>query len=504
VADVQRLVQTQEYQARTPEERSQVITIFQASSPEIQDQILAELTPVSPGKSVWGILGRAGGQTPATGEAPTGAPADLDTALQAQLEPAQKGMPGVLLGGAAGQVGSMLGTTAARLAAPVVGRAAQAFPVIGEALGSFGARKANVAMGAEEPGTIGDVLSGAGPVATRAAGALVRPALRRLPGASATLHEDMATRLEALPEQVSPPTPSQQIYQGLATHGNPPIPSQPLRSTAEELLNAEMRLQPTARNTTVANMTRELVDLSEQYGDHIPMDVLYAHQQRVGEMLRSASRQGGTEETALRRLYGSFHRSLEEGANQGVPGAKALQAAIRASRQEHAAQTLEGMLQPGRGGPAARQGDALTEVKGAQLLKKFERLVAEDDVFRGSFTPDQLTEIRTLFREAAEVPKLPAPPGVAIGSGLALGRGGLAYALGSQLGGPEVGAVAGGLAAAAPGIMAKGLMTEQGRQVLRAALQSERGIDAAVLGALQAATRQTVLQDTAPGTVQAR
>jgi hypothetical protein len=93
---------------------------------------------------------------------------------------------------------------------------------------------------------------------------------------------------------------------------------------------------------------------------------------------------------------------------------------------------------------------------------------------------------------------------VAIGSGLALGRGGLAYALGSQLGGPEVGAVAGGLAAAAPGIIAKGLMTEQGRQVLRAALQSERGIDAAVLGALQAATRQTVLQDTAPGTVQAR
>jgi hypothetical protein len=469
---------------------------FQKLSPAEQQEMMATAhqrnqAEQPTGTSWTGVLGRAGGQTPATGEPPTGPPPDLDERLQAQLEPAQKGMPGLLLGGAGGQVGSMLGTTAARVAAPVVGRLAQTFPAIGEALGSFGARKANVALGTEEPGTIGDIVAGGGPLVTRAAGALVRPALRHLPGASATLHEDMATRLEAVPGQMAPPTPSQQIYQGLATHGNPPIPSQPLRSTAEELLNAEMRLQPTARNPLVANMTRELVALSEQYGDEIPMDVLYAHQQRVGEMLKSATRQGGTEETALRRLYGSFHHSLEEGANQGVPGAQALREAIRASRQEHAVETLESMLQPGRGGPAVRQGDALREVKGAQLVNKFDRLVAEDDVFRGSFTQEQLAEVRGLFEEAARLPKMPPGPGVQAGSRSTLGFSGLVGGLTTLVtGDPAVGGTAGMLAMPLPALLARGLMTDRGRQLLRSALASEAGITPAVLGALNAVVRQ--------------
>lgn len=476
---------------------------FQKLSPAEQQELMSTAhqrnqTEQPAGTSWAGVLGRAGGQTPATGEAPTGPPPDLDTALQGQLEPAQKGMPGLLLGGVAGQAGSMLGVVAQRLAAPWIGRAAQVLPTVGEAVGSYGARQANVAMGTEEPGTLGDLVAGAGPVVTRAAGTLLRPGLRRLPGASATQHEDMATRLEALPEQVSPPTPSHQIYQGLATHGNPPIPSQPLRRTAEELLNAEMRLQPTARNTTVANMTRDLVALSEQYGDQIPMDVLYAHQQRVGEMLRSATRQGGTEETALRRLYGSFHRSLEEGATQGIPGAQALREGIRASRQEHAVETLEAMLQPGRGGPAARQGDALREVKGAQLLNKFDRLVAEDDVFRGSFTPEQLAEVRGLFEEAARLPKMPPGAGVQAGSRSTLGFGGLVGGATTLLtGDPAVGGTAGMLAMPIPALIARGLMTEQGRLLLRTALASDAGMTPAVLGALNAVVRQGMRGTTA-------
>lgn len=59
--------------------------------------------------------------------------------------------------------GAMLGTAAGTLAAPFFGPAAPAIPLVGEMAGSYLARQANVALGLEDPGTLGDVLSVATP-----------------------------------------------------------------------------------------------------------------------------------------------------------------------------------------------------------------------------------------------------------------------------------------------------------------------------------------------------
>lgn len=55
--------------------------------------------------------------------------------------------------------GSLLGTGAGLLAAPFTGPFAPAMPWLGEMLGSYGARKLNVALGLEDPGVVGDVAS---------------------------------------------------------------------------------------------------------------------------------------------------------------------------------------------------------------------------------------------------------------------------------------------------------------------------------------------------------
>src|SRR5262245_40425836 len=45
MADVQQLVQSSEFLARTPAERGQVLKLYQDATPEGQAQILAQLTP---------------------------------------------------------------------------------------------------------------------------------------------------------------------------------------------------------------------------------------------------------------------------------------------------------------------------------------------------------------------------------------------------------------------------------------------------------------------------
>jgi hypothetical protein len=123
----------------------------------------------------------------------TGPPPNLDAELQAQLAPAQKGMPGLLIGGAAGTAGRMLGQAAQRVL-PWFGRAAGVLPVAGEAAGSYAGRKANVALGYEEPGTVGDVLSVGLPLVAEGLRGTVLTSLARSRAGKAIAQADEQTR----------------------------------------------------------------------------------------------------------------------------------------------------------------------------------------------------------------------------------------------------------------------------------------------------------------------
>jgi hypothetical protein len=164
MAEVQQLVKTREYLARKPEEREQVLKIFQDSTPEVQDQILSQLTPASPSE-------RAEAMAPSLQWL-----AGMEF-MHVLPESAQRTVAGYLPGITAGAIQTGTTLAGAALGAATGPFAPVAVPAL-ETAGSLAGRKLNVALELEEPGTIGDVVSIAGPLATRGAAAL--PLLSRV------------------------------------------------------------------------------------------------------------------------------------------------------------------------------------------------------------------------------------------------------------------------------------------------------------------------------------
>ena len=78
-------------------------------------------------------------------------------------------------------------------------------------------------------------------------------------------------------------------------------------------------------------------------------------------------------------------------ANSNIPDAATLKEAIKASRQEHAVERLERITGQGRG-ISSQTGTGYTLVSGKRMLDEFDRLIADDDVYRGSFTADELAD----------------------------------------------------------------------------------------------------------------
>lgn len=462
-------------QGLSPEDRQARTREFQALRPDLQEEFLRSEEPPSdltvdiekPSPPVQGTTG------PIT-------PDQVDEALRRELAPAQQGMSGLLLGGAAGTAGRAVGQVAQR-ALPWLGRVAGILPVAGEAAGSYGGRQANVALGNEQPGMGGDVLAAAGPVVARAVGAIAPAIVRRLPGSAGAQHEMMAERLRAQPAAQAPPTTAQTLYRAVAQQGNPAIPAQQLRQTAQDVLAAEMRHGASLRNPTIVGVARDIDALAARYPNGIPMDRLYETMQRVGEMVGAARRSGGTETRALNRLYASFHEAIEHASQTNIPGAETLRQAIAASRQEHAVRRLGRLVGQGRG-IEEQQATGYTFVKGKKMLNEFDRLVADDDVFRGSFTHEQLQEMRSLFQEASRLPALPTPSGTPRGSGAAATR----AALGSLFGGPAGAAIA----VSGHEVIARAMMTAPGRAMLRAALEGRGGLTPQALAVLNTALRE--------------
>ena len=131
----------------------------------------------------WRPWCRAGGQDPATtGSYPGGqvpqTPQEWEARtlpMQQQLAEGANAIPGLMAGPAWGKAGYKVGETILSKLAPYVANrplaqtAANALPAIGEAGGNVLSRQANVAMGAEQPGVVGDIASGVLPLAVRGA-----------------------------------------------------------------------------------------------------------------------------------------------------------------------------------------------------------------------------------------------------------------------------------------------------------------------------------------------
>jgi hypothetical protein len=365
--------------------------------------------------------------------------------------------------------------------------------------GSYLGRRANVSLGLEEPGLGGDVASVAVPGATRLAAPVAKAVIKRLPGAQVAMHDIIGRQLSEMGETFAGriPTASRDLYEAVAKGTNPLISPTAVANMAQELLQAEHKLAPALRNKRMVKTAEDLLQLTQAGGGKIPLDQLYAHQKRVGELTRSATRDGKPSEASWKRLYGAFHDDLAAASQASTPEAQTLRQAIAVSRKEHAIAELEDLFTPGKPGISPRQGYETLTLNAPVLTRRFETKLARDKVFRESFTADELREVRDLLTQAQRL-KAPTPGrGATFGSGGAVTRGAVAAVVSAVMGAdPQTMTIVSGTAAAAPTLLSWGFTTKIGRAIMRQALQAGHSVESpvhlsALATALRAATSAT-------------
>jgi Transglycosylase SLT domain len=485
-------------------ERLQRTQEFAGLNPALQEEFLRSEEPTAAGLAMGGGPVRqappvtdpaallAGGRRPPAAPVPRAvqapAPTTYPAAVQAiepltprgaeavQDRPHEAGIP---LSAVPAMAVNTLGTVGgAALGAPLgpVGSAA------GAALGGSLATRANVALGLadqEKPlleTPVANVypsdLLGAIPLGIAGIGAAAKGTVRNLPGANVARHEIAGERLGELAQRTAPARPASALFTEAAAQGGA-VPTTQLWRTAGTVVREEQRMQPGFRNTESIQAGRGLLDLMRQHGGQVPLGELEAYRQRLGQKIGTTTDQA--ELRRLRQMYAALHGDLEQAATTGTTaGAGTLRTAIATSRREHAHATLTDLWSPGKG-LQQTAGDR-TQVYGKRIQNQFEKRMTDDQVFAGSWTPAELTDIRATLRDVSRLTRITNPEAQGtVGSTLKwLGR----------LGGAGYGATTGDLLTGgamilategASAVMARVMQSQVGRLALREAIREGNG-----------------------------
>jgi hypothetical protein len=381
---------------------------------------------------------------------------------------------------AAQVLGSMGGAALGSLTSPVTGPIG---PAVGAAIGGSLATRATNALGLTQPeqpiaeSAVANLypsdLLGALPVPIAATVAAGKRLLPTLPGVSRVMHEMGETRLGQLASRLGPSTPSDDLFAQAAKH-NPPIVPVSLRTTADDLLRRELALPPSVQQSDIIRVARDMQQLSQQPGAVIPLQDLDNIRKRVGLLVRQANTENWPQATGLKAIYGSIMDDIATAAQHGVPGAQTLRGAIQAYRQERGLEGLMDLWSPGKG-IQLEQGD-ITRVYGKRIQNQFEKRIKDDKLFAGSFTPDELTDIRDTLKDVARLTsRAPTHQGGWVGEGIKwLGR----LAGVGELSTGNVPAAAGLVIAAeaAPAVISAAMQSRVGRWALLQALEEGQGM----------------------------
>ena len=376
-------------------------------------------------------------------------------------------------------LGTVGGAALGALTSPVTGPIG---PAAGAALGGALATRANTALGLapqEKPvletpyaNVYPSDLLGAIPLGIAGATSALKGTVRNLPGANVARHEIAAERLGELGQRTAPVRPSAALFTEASQQGGA-VPTRHLWRTSAAVVREEQGMQPGFRNTEAIQAGRGLLALMRQHGGRVPLGELEAYRQRLGQKIGTTTDQA--ELRRLRQIYAALHSDLEQAAQAGtVAGAGTLREAIKASRREHAYETLTDLWSPGKG-LQTTAGDR-TQVYGKRIQNQFEKRLTDDHVFAGSFTPAELTDIRATLRDVSRLTRITNPEAQGtVGSTLKwLGR----------LGGAGYGATTGDLLTGgamilategASAVLARAMQSPVGRLALREAIREGNG-----------------------------
>jgi hypothetical protein len=394
--------------------------------------------------------------------------------------------------------GAMLGR-----AAPIPGA-----PFTGEALGGMAGEGANQLLGITAPSATQIGLQGAAPFVGRAVGAGVHAVAPHLPGAQVARHEAAARTLEALPGRFAPQQSSAALAE-VVQQFNPRIPTTNLRKAAQDLIAAEGKLPQGSRNTRALEIAEGL----ETYLSTRPrleFQEFRSVLQRYGAMTGQAKRQGETlTSEAASKVYRAAQQDLDDtlgrmhvrvgpsgttvvGEAESSQAAKALRAFNAAYRKERAAEELGEVMLNAR--VIRTRDDGLREIHPQRLLEA----IRKDDFLAGSFSTQELAEIKATAEKLRGIPVLPPQAGQQYGSGRIAAGTGVGFMVGKG-----IEAVTGvdaswamAVTAAAPAILGRALSTPQGRAYMTQLLQRSPSLDHNALATLAAFTAS---QAAAPG-----
>jgi hypothetical protein len=330
---------------------------------------------------------------------------------------------------------------------------------LGEMAGSYAGRRANVALGLEEPGTGGDVASVAVPAGLRAAAPVVKGIVKRLPGVGTAMQDVAFERAQAIPGRFKPAVASDTLYAQVTQH-NPMVALPETGKTAGDLLAKEATLHKNMQSSLITDQAEALADIAAQGTD---FQTLWLTQKRVRSLMQSAK---GEEHNALGQLDAAIWRDLERMANQqGSPAAGLLRAANRAYRKERANETLTDIIS--RSSLESVQGQGSGRANAGAMLKAFDDKVRHDELFAGAFSANERTEIRGILKDLSQIPVMGPVAGQAFGSGMGVGMGGLTFA---ASGDPAVS----GLMAAMPWMLGMALGSAPGRAMVKGLMERQQ------------------------------
>ena len=207
----------------------------------------------------------------------------------------------------------------------------------------------------------------------------------------------------AIPQRYSPETPAHVLYKKVADIA-PEAPvtlirTQEVASELQDVLQQVPSLQPSRlqallTDVRAARSTQSVKEVQRYLTD-------------LGTLTRSND--SATRRTA-KQLYGALHDDLAESATRLPETEAARDLLLQANatfRREMATRDLSGVIR----GAITVGDDGIPRLAPGRLLTRFDRLVEGDRFFAGSFTPDELTQLRGELAGLTSAQKIPPRPG---------------------------------------------------------------------------------------------
>jgi hypothetical protein len=329
---------------------------------------------------------------------------------------------------------------------------------LGEAAGSYLGRRANVALGLEEPGMVGDIAAAAGGPVMTLGGKVLKGAARWIPGVGFGAMEEGKQRVQQVSKRLIGDLPSADLYQRVAQQ-NPMVQLNEVGKVAQEMLDAQMKLAPQARSAPIVNAAQGWLDMATQ-PQGIDFQTAWLGQKQLRQHIAGV---GGLDEGARKTLDAAIMRDFEQ-----IPGtiASELKRANKAYRTERAVDDLNEIINSAI--TEASQGTGLPRLNAGSMLKKFDAKVADkNDLFGESFSVAERGDIRDLLKDLARIPLPTYVAGQAYGSGLGILGGGTAFGLGGD---PQMAAIG----AAVMNGLPIALASPPGRAIVRGLIKSNR------------------------------